>query len=359
MLKFHTLQVADVHPETDHAVRVHFAIPDDLQDAYRFAQGQHVNLRAKVNGKTLRRSYSICSAIDEPGLFITVKKQPHGRFSMYMNEQITPGDELEVMTPNGHFHTQLDPQHEKTYAAFAAGSGITPIISNVKSILAREPRSRCVLFYGNRSVAEVLLKEDLEELKDRYLERLSLHFVFSREQQELPLYSGHLDAENGQALCKAFADPGAIDEAFICGPGTMIEELSATLSDLGVDSEHIHFERFTALKRPEAKPAPEAVAQTRENQTQVTLIMDGRRSSFAVPAGNDDNLVEAALKQGIELPFSCRNGVCATCRARLVEGDVEMAVNYALEDWELEQGYILACQSVPRTDTIVIDYDAP
>ena len=358
MLKFHTLQVADVQAETDHAVRVHFSIPGELNDAYRFAQGQHVNLRARVDGKTLRRSYSICSAVDEPGLFITVKKQPHGRFSTYMNEQLRPGDELEVMTPNGHFHTKLDPQHEKTYAAFAAGSGITPIISNIKSILAVEPRSRCVLFYGNRSAAEVLLKEDLEELKDRYLERLSLHFVFSQEQQELPMYSGRLDAGNGQALCQAFADPDTIDEAFICGPGTMIEELSATLSDLGLDSEHIHFERFTALKQQEAKPAREAAAETRTDQTQVTLIMDGRTSSFAVPAGNEDNLVEAALKQGIDLPFSCRSGVCATCRARLVEGDVDMALNYALEDWELEQGYILACQSVPRTDTIVLDYDA-
>ena len=357
MLKFHTLQVVEVQSETDHAVRVRFSIPGELNDAYRFTQGQHVNLRARVDGKTLRRSYSICSAIDEPGLFITVKKQPHGQFSTYLNDQIKPGDELEVMTPNGRFHTKLDPQHEKTYAAFAAGSGITPIISNVKSILAREPRSRCVLFYGNRSVAEVLLKEDLEELKDRYLDRLSLHFVFSREQQELPMHSGHLDAEKCQALCKAFADPGEIDEAFICGPGTMIEELRTALIDLGLDSEHVHVERFAAVPREHAKPVREAATQTRTDQTDVTLIMDGRRSSFAVPAGSEDDLVEAALKQGIDLPFSCRAGVCATCRARLVEGDVDMAVNYALEDWELEQGYILACQSVPRTATIVLDYD--
>jgi ring-1,2-phenylacetyl-CoA epoxidase subunit PaaE len=358
VLKFHPLQVADVQPETEYAVRVRFSIPNDLKDAYRFAQGQHVNLRASVDGKTLRRSYSICSAIDEPGLFITVKKQPHGQFSTYLNEQIKPGDELEVMTPNGHFHTQLDPQHEKTYVAFAAGSGITPVISNIKSILAREPRSRCVLFYGNRSAAEVLLKEDLEELKDRYLDRLSLHFVLSREQQELPLYSGHLDADKCQALCQAFADPGEIDEAFICGPDTMIDELSTALVELGVDREHVHFERFAARLRRDAKPALKAAAPTRTDETQVTLIMDGRRSSFAVPAGSDDNLVEAALKQGIDLPFSCRGGVCATCRARLVEGDVDMALNYALEDWELEQGFILACQSVPRTDTIVLDYDA-
>jgi len=358
MLKFHALQVAEVHRETDEAVRVAFCVPESLADAYRFSHGQHLNLRARVGAEELRRSYSICSAPGEGELAIVVKRIAEGRFSAWANDALRAGDRIDVMTPTGHFNTALDPANGKTYAAFAAGVGITPIISMIKATLAAEPRSRFILFYGNRNVASIIFRETIEDLKNRYMERFSRHHVLSRETQDAAIYNGRIDGERARALFRAFC-PGGADECYVCGPASMIDEVTAALRDEGMADGHVHFERFTtaavrkAAPAPAAEPAPRAAGN---GQAAVTVVMDGRRTEIAVdPDG--PGIVDAALAQGVELPFSCKSGVCSTCRAKVVEGEVRMDANYALEPWELEAGYVLACQSHPLSARVTLDYD--
>jgi ring-1,2-phenylacetyl-CoA epoxidase subunit PaaE len=262
-----------------------------------------------------------------------------------------------VLTPNGSFHTQLEPQRAKTYVAFAAGSGITPVLSIIATVLDAEPESRFVLIYGNRSTARTMFLEELLALKDRYLERLALHFVMSREPQDVPLFNGRLDVAKVRELAGSVFDPSAVDEFFLCGPGTMVENISQALRGLGVTAK-IHTELFTTTGAA-AHAAPvrpvrreEAAADTAE----VSVIMDGRRRVFSMPMAGE-SVLDAAAEAGIELPFSCRAGVCSTCRTKVVSGSVEMAQNYALEDWEVEAGYVLCCQSRPTSPKLEITYD--
>lgn len=359
MLHFHPLEVVEVKPETDDAVSVILRVPPELAEEYRYLPGQHITFRTKIEEQDVRRTYSICSGVDEKLLRLVIKRQPGGGlFSDYANERLEAGQTLNVLTPTGSFHTDLDPGNRKVYVAFAAGSGITPVISIIKSTLATEPRSRFALFYGNRNRQSIILREELEDLKNRYLERFSLHFVLSREHRDVPLYNGRLDGEKCEALCRAFCPVESVDEFFICGPSTMIEDVSAGLQRMGVDKSRIHFERFaTALARTKApRPARQARAEGQEKQSSVTVILDGVRTEFAMEY-DDRSLLDAALEHGADLPFSCKGGVCCTCRAKLKEGKVDMAVNYALEPHEVEAGFILACQSRPLTDRVVIDYD--
>ncbi len=284
-----------------------------------------------------------------------VEKRPPSTFA---NESLRAGDTLEVMTPTGSFHTLLDPTQAKTYVAFAAGSGITPIISIIKTTLAREPDSRFLLFYGNRSVASIIFREALEDLKDRYLERFSLTHVLSRERQEVELFNGRLDGAKAEALLAALCPVEAIDEAFICGPGTMIDEVSGKLKGLGLPEAKIHFELFTTdvQRAPELRPVQHGKIEGGGNAAEITVILDGVRTSFSLPYGGE-SLLDAALKEGLDLPFSCKGGVCSTCRAKVADGKVDMTVNYALEDAEIAAGFVLTCQSHPLTETVVLDYD--
>ena len=358
MARFHALKVAEVRRETEDAVVVTFEVPPELAEDFAYLQGQHLTLRRKIDGEDLRRNYSICAGVGEACLQVAIKKVEGGRFSSFANETLRAGDTLEVMTPTGSFHTPLDPSQAKTYAAFAAGSGITPVISIVKTVLACEPDSRFLLFYGNREVASIIFKDELEDLKDRYLERFSLVHLLSREKQEVDLLNGRIDGAKAEALCAAFCPAESLDEAFICGPAGMIEEVGETLKRLGLPQGHIHFELFTteAGQSPALGAVEHGVIEGKGSAAEVTVILDGVRTSFALPYGSE-SLLDAALGEGLDLPFSCKGGVCSTCRAKLLEGKVDMAVNYALEPDELEAGFVLSCQSRPLTEKVVLDYD--
>ncbi len=356
MLQFHPLTVAAVEPETDEAVRVTFAVPTELEEAYRFVQGQHLTLRSDLDGEDLRRSYSICAGVDEGRLQVAIRKVAGGRFSTWANEALKPGDVLQVMTPAGRFHTILDPQAHRTYVAFAAGSGITPILSIIRTTLETEPHSRFTLFYGNRSTASAMFREALEDLKNRHMGRFSLFHVFSREQQDTALFNGRLDAEKVRRFCRGLCNPQAVDSFFLCGPGGMIDEVRGALAEAGVPPERIHTELFLSAgdvvppaPRPGARPAP-------EGGTDVTVWLDGRATRFDLPDAGT-SLLDAALAQGMDLPFACKGGVCCTCRAHLREGEVEMAANYSLEPHEVEEGFILTCQARALTKTVVVDFD--
>jgi len=352
---FHKLKVADVRRETPDAVSISFSVPPELKDEYRFHPGQHLTLRREWNGQDIRRSYSICTGLDDRELRVAVKKVEGGVFSTLCNEIIRPGDMIEVMTPQGRFGVMPQPDEARNYLAIAAGSGITPVLSLLRSILTREPDSRFMLIYGNRTTKDIIFKEALEDLKDRFLGRLIVHHVLSREQQEIELFNGRIDAEKIETLLKSYAPANKIDHAFLCGPGAMIEDAKATLIRLGAPAGNIHIEYFSTdgipvAPRPvSARPAGEApVAHAR-----VTL----HGTAYDIPMLEGETIIDAGERAGIELPYSCRGGMCCTCRAKLVSGEVDMALNYSLEPWEMEAGYVLTCQARPLTREIVIDYD--
>jgi ring-1,2-phenylacetyl-CoA epoxidase subunit PaaE len=349
---FHALRVADVRRETDDTVSVAFTVPDELAAAFEFAPGQHVALRMPgPDGGEVRRSYSICSGLDDGELRVAVKNIAGGVVGTYANERLKPGDVLDVMTPAGRFTTALDPANRRNYLGVAAGSGITPVMSLIRSVLVREPHSRFTLVYGNRGPATVIFREALEDLKDRYLDRLQIVHIFSREQQHTPLLNGRIDAEKMRVLAAHLLDITSYDEAFICGPEPMTLAVRDALIELGVEPTHVHLELFGSHA-----PAPRPPRTDTGDRRQVTVILNGIKTEVA--AHPDDTLLEAGQTAGLDLPFSCRGGVCATCRAKVIDGAVAMDVNYALEQWETDAGYVLTCQSRPTTDHVVVDYDA-
>jgi ring-1,2-phenylacetyl-CoA epoxidase subunit PaaE len=350
--KFHPLTIAEVRRETADAVSLRFAVPPALAEDYRFVQGQHLNLRVWLDGEELRRSYSICSAPDDGELRVAIKKVPGGRFSTWAVERLKPGDVLDVMTPEGRFFTPLDPGHAKHYVAFAAGSGITPILSLVRATLAREPRSRFSLVYGNRGLASTMFLEALWSLKNRYLPRLALYHVFSRETQEIELFNGRIDASKVRAFLDTLLPAAAIDEAFVCGPASMIDEVEGALLAAGVARGHVHVERFGVPGAAAAAP----VDDTEAAEARVTLICDGVRREIDFHRGSH-SILDAGRAAGIDLPFSCKGGMCSTCRAKLLEGEVKMAKNYALEPHEVAAGYVLTCQAYPLTEHVVLSFD--
>ena len=351
--RFHTLAVADVRRETADAVSVALAVPETLRDEFAYVPGQYLTLRTHLDGEELRRSYSISSGLDDGELRVAIKRVEGGRFSEWANDRLRAGDPVEVMPPAGRFTVPLDTAAARSYAGFAAGSGITPVIAILRSVLAREPHSRFSLFYGSRSTSQILFREALEDLKDRFLGRLSVFHVLSREQQDVPVLNGHLDAGKVRAITRAMLPARGIDHAFICGPAAMIDEVSAALAEAGVPPGRIHSERFSTgapavprLRRAAVADAPHAVA---------TIVADGVRA--AVPVAEGETVLDAALRAGLDLPYSCRGGMCSTCRARVADGAVRMDVNYGLEPWETEAGYVLTCQAHPTTPRVTVDYD--
>lgn len=354
MKQFHSLKIVGKDRETADSVRIGLDVPDALKAEFAFVAGQHVPLQIERDGKKLRRTYSLCSEAGCWPLEIGVRVQPGGQFSEFAVDELQVGDFIDVMPPNGAFHHDVDADNANHYLGFAAGSGITPILSMMKTILSVEPDSQFSLFYGNRKQNSTMFIEDLFALKNRYPERLQLHFVFSQEDQEFPIASGRLDAGKTRELFAAFCRNGTPDAAFVCGPDTMIADVSAALAELGLAKQDIHAERF-GVPRQSARPQA-AVSSTGEAQHHITVIMDGHKKTFAMKSG-DGSLVDAAAVHGIELPYSCKGGVCATCRTHVREGQVEMAVNYGLEPWELEAGFVLACQCTPCSDSVLLDYD--
>jgi ring-1,2-phenylacetyl-CoA epoxidase subunit PaaE len=354
MRKFHALTVSDKRNDTADSVRLSLQVPDDVQSEFEFLPGQHLPIQIEIDDKPVRRTYSICSAPGTWPLEIGIRIQPEGRFSGFVAEQLEAGDVLQVMPPFGQFHASIDPANEKTYLAFASGSGITPIISIMRATLEQEPGSRFLLFYGNRRQNTTMFIDDLYALKNSFPERLQLYFLFTREEQEYPIFSGRLDGEKTAELYKTFCNGLEPDEAFVCGPDTMIESVRNALRELGMNDDVIHVERYGApRKKPVASPAETA---TGEQDHKITIIMDGHKKSFQM-SSEGGSILDAAAEHGIELPFSCKGGVCATCRTHVREGEVRMDTNYGLEPWEVEKGYVLACQSHPVSDGVTLDYD--
>lgn len=349
---FHRLRVAEVRRETADSVSVAFDVPGDLRDAYRFTPGQYLTLRTFRDGEDLRRSYSICAGLDDGELRVAIKHVPGGRFSSWATASLAIGDTLDVMTPMGRFGANVMGDGQ-CYVAFAAGSGITPVLSIMRSVLARETSSRFHLFYGNRGVADIMFRNQVENLKDIYLARLSVFHILSREQQDLPALSGRLDEAMLRAVLPSLIPPAAIDQALVCGPQGMIESLPPALRELGVGNDRIHVERFTPA--PGAPVIPPPAIPGAAPRAVVTAILGGRQVEF--PVHGTDALIDAAQHAGIDLPFSCKGGMCCTCRAKILEGSVEMATNYSLEPWEIAAGFVLTCQSRPTSARVVVDYD--
>lgn len=355
MLHFHTLSIKDIGRETADCVSIAFDVPTELQQTFQFQQGQNITIKAVIDGEELRRSYSICSAPHEGELRVAVKKVEQGKFSTYANEQLQVGDALEVMPPSGRFNTALDPQQKNHYLAFAAGSGITPIISIIKTTLHTEPNSQFTLVYGNRSRAGIIFFEALEALKNKYLQRFNFINVLSREKTDAPLSFGRIDTEKLQALGKLL-NYTTMDEVFICGPEGMVFCVKDYLTDLGVDSKKIHFELFAAPGQKNNVAKSGQAEKSGGPKSSITVQLDGRAFDFEL-GFDSESILDAALKQGADLPFACKGGVCCTCKAKLLQGEVEMEVNYGLEHEEVEQGFILTCQARPITEKIVVDFD--
>jgi ring-1,2-phenylacetyl-CoA epoxidase subunit PaaE len=364
MLKFHPLKVLEVSPDAEDAVAISLEVPLGLREEYRGSPGQHVVVRLEIAGEETRRTYSLVNAPGEWPLRIVPRVHAQGRMSRHLAEELRTGDLLDVLPPNGSFTPRETGVAGGAYVAFAAGCGITPVLSVTRALLTHGAR-QVVLVYGNTGTGRAMCLEELLALKDRHLGRLSLHFVMSREPQEVELYNGRVDGVRVRQFATTFFRPQEVREYFVCGPGDMIEQVSGALRELGVDGSRIHAEHFTVATvadavRPDAaaEPRPTAPRATEPaaDAAEVTILMDGRRRAFSMKM-NDDTVLDAAARAGIELPFSCRAGVCSTCRTKVVRGEVEMAQNYALEDWELEQGYVLACQSRVKTPALELDYD--
>ena len=352
--RFHRLVVHDLRREAPDAVSLTFAIPADLREDYSFNPGQYLTLRTTMDGEEVRRSYSICSGPDDGELRIAVKKVDGGAFSSWAADELKSGDELDVMTPTGRFGITHAPDKARIYVGFAAGSGITPILSIVKGVLAREPDSRFFLFYGNRSTEGMLFLEELEELKDRFMQRLSLFHVISGEEQDIPILHGRLDGEKVRVLLRSLVPAESVDHVFICGPTGMSETIEATCREIGITEERIHVERF--VSEFGGKPRPKAVVPVGAPPKAVaSLVIDGKRRE--VPVADGESILDAALRAGMDLPFACKGGMCSTCRAKLVEGEAPMDLNYSLEPWELKAGFILTCQAKPCSEKVVVDYD--
>ena len=356
-LHFHPLRVKSVRPETDEAVVVSFDVPAELVEQFRFTQGQHLTLKETIAGSEQRRSYSICAGPSDGELRVGIRKVPGGVFSTWLNETLKAGDTLAVMTPEGRFFVPLDPGTARHYLGIAGGSGITPILSIMKAVLSAEPKSTFTLIYGNRKQRSTMFTEELEDLKNRYLSRLTLHMVFSQEATDLPLYNGRLGRAKIGEFLAALVDAEDIDHAFVCGPHGVNDEAEAALLGAGVAAERIHIERFGIPD--ESGPGRAAVQPVREGDAadaRITIIRDGlsRDIDFHAEQGN---ILDAAAAAGLEVPFSCKSGVCCTCRAKLLEGEVRMERNFALEKHEVAAGFVLTCQSHPLTERIVLSFD--
>ena len=352
--RFHWLRVQNVHRETADAISVSFELPDDISSLYAFRAGQYLTLRTTLDGEEVRRSYSICSGIDDGELRIAIKRVEGGVFSVWAQDALQPGAAVEVMTPTGRFGIPPASGAPRVHVGFAAGSGITPVLSILKTVLSREPGSRFFLFYGSRATGEILFRGALEDLKDRHLGRLSVFHVLSQERQDVDVLNGRLDQEKLTLLLQRIVGSLTVDAAYVCGPFGMIDSVTAALDARDVPAERVHVERFNSAlggrpQPPRARPAdaaPHAIA---------TIILDG--TSTDVPVAEGEAVLDAALRAGLDLPFSCKGGMCSTCRARVIVGSVAMQVNYSLEAWETQAGFVLTCQSRPTSPRVVIDYD--
>ncbi|MEQ1746430.1 MAG: 1,2-phenylacetyl-CoA epoxidase subunit PaaE [Saprospiraceae bacterium] len=354
--KFYPLRVRDLRRETVETVSVAFEVPGELRDLFRFTQGQYLTLRTVIDGADQRRSYSICAAPHEHDLRVAIKKVPGGVFSTYANERLRMGDELRVMPPQGRFFTELSPNNQNVYVAFVAGSGITPVISILKTVLHEEPNSRFLLFYGNRSFDHIIFREQLEELKNRYPQRLAIHHVLSRESLGADLFHGHLNGDKCRAYARLLFRPEEVAAFFLCGPEEMIFDIKDGLGELGVPASSIHYELFTAPGAAKRATVSEIVRSSEAFDAAITVHQDGMQFDFQLQS-DGSTLLDAAMRAGADLPFSCKGGVCSTCKAKVLEGEVVMELCYGLEPDEIAAGYVLTCQSHPKSRKVVVSFD--
>ena len=354
MSKFHPLTIAQVRNETRDTIAVTFTVPAELQDSFRFQPGQHLTLRARIGDDDVRRSYSICSAVQDNALRVAIKRTQGGVFSTWANETLKAGHSIQVMPPMGHFNLPLDADNHKHYLAFAAGSGITPMLSIIKTTLQSEPHSRFTLVYGNRASSSVIFKEELTDLKDTYLQRLNVVYVMSREQQDVELFNGRITREKCDQFFAKWIDLDNIDAAFLCGPEEMLQAASASLQAHGLDKSNIKMELFAASAPKHKAQAARPVVGRQE--CEVTVVVDGYHTVFTMEK-EKESLLDAGLRHGIDMRYSCKGGVCATCRCKVVDGKVDMDANYCLEDYEIARGFVLSCQSFPVTDKLLVDFD--
>ena len=356
MADFYNLKVAEVYKETEDTSVVTFEIPQELQEAFKFRQGQHLTLKAIIEGEDVRRSYSLCSSPNEKKWQVAVKQIPGGKFSTYINEKLKAGDSLEVMSPSGTFGVEVKPEEAKNYLFFAAGSGVTPVLSMIKAHLESEPNATCKLFYVNKTAKSIIFKEELEQLRNTYFGRLEIYYFLTKERRDIELFNGRFDDDKMKVLTNTFIDIPDTSEVFLCGPEQMVNYVSEYLINAGLPKELVHFELFvTGLSEEDIKRA-ERLAQQNVEGTEVTIVDGGKEFAFTMTK-EYDNILDAALGAGADLPFACKGGVCSTCKCEVKEGSVEMKINYALDEKEVSQNLVLSCQAVPTTDKVVVDFD--
>lgn len=355
---FHPLRVRSVTPDTAEAVVVSFEVPPELREVFGFTQGQYLTLRSQIDGQDLRRSYSICAGVDDGELRVGVRKVRGGVFSNWINEHLKPGDSLQVMAPQGRFFVPLEPGAKRHHVGIAGGSGITPILSIMKTVLAREPDSRFTLIYGNRLLKSTMFKEELEDLKNRYLTRVVLHHVFSDEHTDAPLNMGVMNRDKIGDFLRSVVPAGQIDHVYICGPFQMNDEAEAALLAAGVPEERIHIERF-GVAAPAGAPVGAVIHEAKPGDAEtarITIIRDGLSRDISFTK-DQPSILDCASAAGLEVPFSCTSGVCGTCRAKVVEGEVRMERNFALDKNEVANGFVLTCQAHPLTERVVLSFD--
>ncbi len=353
---FHPLRVKKIKQETQHCVSVTFEVPESLQETFRYHQGQYLTVRTQINGQEVRRNYSLCSSPLDNEWKVAIKQVDGGLFSTWANTELREGMTLDVMPPIGKFFTPLDPANRKHYLAIAAGSGITPILSIISTTLRTEPQSHFTLVYGNRNKGSIIFKEDLEALKDKYIDRFRLIHILSRERTDADILHGRIDAAKCEVLATQLMDVSRMDACFLCGPEQMILDARQTLQQAGLSADRIHAELFTSSASHKPIHRNDAGESHRQPMAEVIIKIDGIESSFPLEyMGN--SILDGALLQGADLPYACKGGVCCTCKAKLLEGQVDMDVVYGLEPEEIAAGYILTCQSHPRTPVVKVDYD--
>lgn len=360
-LAFHRLRISDVEQLTDDAVALTFDVPEPLRGAYDFTPGQHLTLRRELDGEEVRRSYSICAPAGQGRLRVAVKRLDGGTFSRWAVDEARAGDELDVLTPAGRFGIAFEPGRARRYAAVAAGSGITPVVSLVETALEVEQGSSFTLVYGNRTAASVMFLEELADLKNRYPARFQVLHVLSQEPQPADLLTGRIDEDKLRAVLRELVDPAEVQEWFLCGPQGMVEAAQRALAGAGVPDEQVHHELFHVAGAGPVERGPRVEPADDAPRAEVTAVLDGRASSVKVALADDDateTLLDAVLRTRADAPFACKGGVCGTCRAKVTGGEVRMKHDYALEGWEKAAGYVLTCQARPTTAAVTVDFDA-
>lgn len=356
MAKFHKIKVKEVYKETSDCSVITFDVPENLAEKFHFRQGQHLTLKADINGEDTRRSYSLCSSPVDKRWQVAVKTIPEGVFSTFVNATLKSGDTLEIMEPSGMFGVEADPDKAKNYLFFAAGSGITPVLSMIKTHLALEPNATCKLFYVNRTAKSIIFKEALEQLRNQYFGRLEIYYFLTKERRDIELFNGRFDDEKMEILTKNFIDIPDTSEVFLCGPEKMVDYVSEYLIKAGLPKELIHFELFVTGLSDEDIKRSERLAKQNVEGVEVTIVDAGKEFQFTMTK-DFDNILDAALAAGADLPFACKGGVCSTCKCQIIEGSVEMKINYALSDKEVGQNLVLSCQAVPTSKKVTVDFD--